>query len=108
MVDVDGLEEVSEWCEARQSAVSECPVGQQLYEFREDAVVLGTHGGVGVDECRDEHVSTVFVDGSVLRVELFSGMRCPLRIGGVGVSVFDLLLYSVDLVAELQERVGLV
>ena len=110
VIDIDTLEMVTEPRQLSQTTIPHRPVGKHTENTREDVKSRRTHR-IGIEEGRNQHVSTILLYCTICLVVCMARQGWPLGrlwINGIRIACLHLLMIIPDRVAEFLKRLTVI
>ena len=103
MVDVHTLEVLAEPRQLAQSAITHRPVWQESAQCREDGERTAAHRSIGIEECRNHHITTIRINRCAGSIILASTQGRTHRIYRSGILRLHPLAETIERVDKLLE-----
>ena len=106
VVDVHTLEVITEPWQLAQSAITHRPVWQESAQCREDGERTAAHRGIGIEECRNHHITTIRINRCAGSIILATAQGRTRRIYRSGILRLHPLAETIERVDKLLESLA--
>ena len=106
VVDVHTLEVLTEPRQLAQAAIAHRPVWQEPAQCREDGERTAAHRGIGIEECRNHHITTIRINRCAGSIILASTQGRTRRIYRSGILRLHPLAETIERVDKLLESLA--